>query len=137
MSKNPFKKSAETLRTGEIWLRRPVQAVVQDELLIRSEVYNANEVDAVFYRMEDKVAYVRACGIDPGPAYIVCKAKQHCILPTSYFIPRYYDAGHAGEASREVHLEAGETRFIRNYGDQIGKNNILPSSPEVRVRRGR
>ena len=116
--------------------RRPgAWRVVQDELLIRSEVYNGNEVDAIFFRIKEKDAYVAGSGVDPGPDYIVCKSKEFAILPTSHYIPVYYTKGHAGEEKHMVHLSPGEQRWIRNYGDQIGKGNVLPSAPEVRVSR--
>lgn len=106
--------------------------IVMDELLIRSEIYNGNDVDAVFIRMKDRDAYVLNAGVTPGPDFVVCKSKEFAILPTSFYEVRYYDKGHAGDPAREIHAAAGQFNFIRNYGDAIGKQNTLPSAPEVK-----
>ena len=110
-----------------------VKAVVQDELLIRSEIYNKNDFDIVFFRMKEWDQYVRGSGITVGPEFIICKSKEWCILPTSYYSVRAYDAGHAGDPKRELQADT-PINVTRNYGNVIGIQNKLPSAPEAEKR---
>lgn len=129
MSKKHFHKFSNDLGRGEGWVKPKVggRRVVFDELLIRSEIYNPNDFDIVFYRLKDKDAYTQLSGITLGNEVIVCLAKDFCILPTSFYVPRAFDRGRAGKWEHEI--KDTPMQLIRTYGNEIGKGRKNPSAP--------
>lgn len=106
---------------------------VSDELLIESEIYNKNEYDIAFFRMMEKDFYTINSGVKLGPETIVCKSKEFCILPTSYYTIKAYDKDHALDPRREI--QDLRIEIVRNYGNMKRQGNKLPSLPSVQTRK--
>ncbi len=95
---------------------KPSGKVVQDDRLIRREVYNPLPVELIFMRQPGILEYLKAAGITPGPQIVICKPDDFAILNHAFYIAHSKDGRP---------LEG----LVWNYGRFIGIGNKLPARP--------
>jgi hypothetical protein len=91
---------------------------------IRVEMYNPNDFEIRFTRMDDYIPWLQKQGLSIGPAIVTCKPDGFCILDHQWYVMH----GVPGKHSKIKPL-------IKNFGDAIGKGNKLPSAPEAWVKK--
>lgn len=106
-------------RNKEIFLKQKGK-VVNDEMLVRREIYNPNKFAIEFNLNAKMIGYIAASNIPLGPSRLICKPDDWLYLNHGYYI------------AKGVGIPDGEIiSVVTNYGDSMFIGNKKVSLPGV------